>query len=141
MFVIDASVFAKAIKDEEDSSLARESLASAVETATTLIAPRLVVYELLGIALHHEIPPAAFLDLLDTMAEGGLRIVDPDRQTLLRAAEMAIDVPSIGRVTLQDAVYHALAIEVGAVLVTADFRHFRRSSHYGHVCLLPDWRP
>ncbi len=44
------------------------------------------------------------------------------------------------RVTFYDAAYHALAIDSGGTMVTADSAHLRRAASAGHLKALSHWR-
>ena len=40
---------------------------------------------------------------------------------------------------LFDTLYHALALQDNATLITADHRYFRKSVHHGSICMLADF--
>lgn len=40
---------------------------------------------------------------------------------------------------LFDTLYHALALQENATLITADYRYFNKSVHQGSICLLKDF--
>lgn len=44
-----------------------------------------------------------------------------------------------GRPSLQDCIYHAVALVEGGTFVTADERHVRKTAHHGSVALLREW--
>lgn len=44
-------------------------------------------------------------------------------------------------VTIYDAVYHALALQHGGLLLTADERYLRKAASVGAICHLKDWTP
>lgn len=71
------------------------------------------------------------LDLLDALDLP----VASDLATYRRASRIAA---SLGH-HLFDTLYHALAVERDAVLVTADERYFRKAHALGSIVLLPQW--
>lgn len=72
-------------------------------------------------------PAIALLDALE------LRVWD-DVAVLRRAAELADQLPH----HLFDTLYHAVALEQDAILVTADVRYARKAAGLGHLSLLQD---
>ena len=40
---------------------------------------------------------------------------------------------------LFDTLYHALALQENATLITTDHRHFRKSINHGSICMLADF--
>lgn len=44
-------------------------------------------------------------------------------------------------VTFYDAAYHALAIDRGGIMLTADRRYVAKCAAAGHLALIGDWRP
>lgn len=71
------------------------------------------------------------IDLLDAM---DLPVVtDPD--VFKRASRIAHELSH----HLFDTLYHALALERGSVLISADDRYFRKAQHLGRIVLLENW--
>jgi len=142
LLVIDASVFCKLFLDEPDRPQAQALFRHAIENDVHLMSPSLLLYEALSVALHYEVPFEAIHTLLDAQRAAGMRLVEPDRAVLLRAEEIATsgDTRS-GHPALQDAIYHALALEMGGTLVTADRKYVGKAEEFGEVVLLEDWAP
>jgi len=139
MIVVDASVFNKLFLDEPDRPEAIALFRYALENGLQILAPSLLLFEALSAALHYSVPFDVVHDLLSVQRSAGMRLLEPDRATILTAQKIATDgSPKAGYPSLQDAIYHAMAIELGAVLVTADKRHVAKTAHYGHVALLAD---
>jgi len=140
MYVVDASVLAKTVKREHDSDTAVEWLAHCVEKPIGIVAPTLLVYELVGLAVHTGIPAARFFERIEDARAGGLVLLEPSREDWLLAETIALGHPDHGRPGLADSVYHAIAIRRGATMITADRSHFNKTKHRGHVTMLADWR-
>jgi hypothetical protein len=69
-------------------------------------------------------------------------IEEPEATELILAEKIArTEAPGGGFPTLFDSIYHAMAIERHAMLITADRRHFAKAGNFGHITLLADWRP
>lgn len=75
-------------------------------------------------------------DLLASLADFGLAEARPDSDWRIRAVSLSVKYG----VTFQDAAYHAVALELGGVFVTADERYVRRASAAGGVSSLRLWR-
>lgn len=141
MIVVDASVFNKLFLDEPDRPQAAALFRHAIEYGIALIAPSLLLYEALPVALHYDVSFRRVHELLDAQRSAGMQLVEPSLPVLERAWEIARHgSKATGHPSLQDSIYHALAIETGATLVTADQRHFRKTNHFGYIQLLEDWR-
>ena len=56
MIVVDASVFVKLFKQEEDSDLARSFIDQMLDREEGYVAPSIALYESLSAALHVELP-------------------------------------------------------------------------------------
>lgn len=142
MIVVDASVFVKLLKQEEDSKIARDLVDRMLEEGQGYLAPSIVLYEALSAALHVELPLAVVGQLFDQFRELGLTIEEPTIQDLATAERIATSVAADkGHPTLFDSIYHAMAIERGGTFVTADQRHFAKAKQFGSVVLLADWKP
>lgn len=137
LVVPDASVLLKwalRSQDEEDAETALAVKTAWLEQSIILAVPTLWAYEVgnvLGLK-----QPAAAGALMAAMIDLGL----PE-------APVSAYVPVIfrlmrdHRVTFYDAAYHALAIERGGTMVTADRRYVARARPAGHLMALPAWRP
>ena len=134
--VVDASVAVKwflgSSSDEPHLSQA-EAVAAAIERSETeLLAPGHWLAEV--IAVLARIDPGAIDDallLLDDMKPTLIHGVP----VLKRAADMSIALNH----HLFDTLYHAVALEEGATLVTADTAYFGKAKDLGGVQLLADF--
>jgi predicted nucleic acid-binding protein len=141
MIVLDASVFAKLLVDEADRPKARALIERSLVQGEGMIAPSLLVYETLSIALRHGVPFGEAMDLLGKLRLSGLSIEEPTVGELIRAEKIATaGHAKSGYPALEDSIYHAMAIERGGTFVTADKRHFAKARQFGNLVLLADYR-
>ena len=143
MIVLDASVLVKLFKNEGDSALARQFInVQLLDKKDAFLAPSILIYETLSAALHVEQPFDRITALLDHLRTLGLMIEDPKATELILAERIArTEAPGGGFPTLFDSIYHAMAIERNATLITADQRHIGKAGGFGHILQLADWRP
>ena len=57
----------------------------------------------------------------------------------MRAAYNDLWHEKSGFPTIYDSIYHALAIQLDAVFLTADKKHYAKAKEYGHIKLLSEW--
>lgn len=139
--VIDASVFNKLFLKEDDTPDAQAFLKGAITKHTPLIAPTLLRMEMCKVALHYGVAFSVPLEILNAHISVGLELIDPSdavweqAETISRHGHKKSGFPS-----LEDSLYHALAIRAGGVFVTADERHLLKTvADFGHVVALKDW--
>ncbi|CDX49985.1 conserved hypothetical protein [Mesorhizobium plurifarium] len=141
MIIVDASIFIKLFRDEDDSEQARNLFAKNIADGRAMAAPSILLYEALSAALHYEQSFVMVAKLIAGLREGGFELLEPDMDELAKTQEMATQLsPAGGYPTLNDCVYHAIAINRAGTLVTADRRHFAKTKHLGRITLLADWR-
>jgi len=142
MIVLDVSVFAKLFLDESDHAEAEALFTYVTEHDIAFIAPTLIVYEALSIGLRHDVPFQSILSLLESARAAGLQILEPGIEELMTAERSATaGNKAAGYPSLQDSIYHAMAIERGGMFITADRRHVTKAGTFGNVTLLADWKP
>jgi predicted nucleic acid-binding protein len=134
--VVDASVAIKWFiggRPEEPFLAQAEAVGAAIERSETqLFAPS-----------HWTAEVIAVLSRLDpSTVDDALLLLDDMRPTLVssvsvlrRAADLSIDLKH----HLFDTLYHAVALEEDATLVTADEAYFARAKHLGGIGLLADF--
>jgi predicted nucleic acid-binding protein len=134
--VVDASVVVKWVfpesEMEEDTDQALAFLHAIGEGRITLLQPPHWLAEVAAVVarLHSEtVEPA--LDLLDAMEFP----VTSDLPALKRASKIARDLNH----HLFDTFYHAVALENGYTLVTADDHYFRKARWLGGIRRLANW--
>jgi len=139
--VIDASVFNKLFLKEDDTPDAQAFLTAAITARAPLIAPTLLRLEMCKVALHYGVAFSVPLGILNVHIAAGLELIDPSdviweqAETLSHHGHDKSGYPS-----LEDSLYHALAIRAGGTFVTADTRHLAKTvADFGHAVALRDW--
>ncbi len=133
----DASVLLKWVlpgDDEQDTDAALALRDEAVAGTLDLVVPQLWMYEV-GNTLARRFPADADA-LLASLADFGLAEARLDSNWRRRAVSLAV---AYG-VAFYDAAYHAVALGLGGVFVTADERYVRRASSAGGISSLRLWQ-
>ncbi|UVC08167.1 type II toxin-antitoxin system VapC family toxin [Rhizobium sp. TH2] len=139
--VPDASVFNKLFLDEPDRQHAVALFEHCSEAEIDLVAPDILRYEVMSVAMRFGIPFAFVYHILDIQRSAGLRLLEPSLKVLQRAETIATSGhEKSGYPDLHDSIYHALALELNGIFVTADHRHFAKAKAFGAMTLLEDWR-
>jgi predicted nucleic acid-binding protein len=134
--VVDASVALKWFlrQPSELHVMEAEAVGAAVErSGTELFAPVHWIAEIISVLARTK--PASIDDALVLLDDMGPVVVS-DVPVLKRAAGLSIALNH----HLFDTLYHAVALEVGAVLVTADEAYFNQAKDRGAIQLLRDFR-
>jgi predicted nucleic acid-binding protein len=128
--VVDASVALKwflAARPEEGQLAQAEAVAAAIEEShTELFAPSHWIAEIVGVLVRIE--PAIVDDALLVLDDMRPTLVD-GVSTVKRAADMAVQLNH----HLFDTLYHAVAMEMSAILVTADDVYFNKAKALGAI--------
>jgi predicted nucleic acid-binding protein len=136
--VLDASVCLKWFLhdpgDEEDSATALHLHARIRSGNDNLLQP--IVWRAEVAAGLARMLPERALDLVHELNNVDAAIVDAANNLAL-ATRLAANL----RHHLFDTIYHAVAIEHGIDLVTADEHYYRKAHRLGNIALLRDWRP
>ena len=133
----DASVILKWVlpgDDEQDADAALLLRDEAVAESIELVIPQLWIYEV-GNTLARRFPGDAD-ELLASLADFGLAEARLDSRWRTRAVSLSVTYG----VAFYDAAYHAVALGLGGVFVTADERYVSRASRAGGVSSLRRWR-
>ena len=136
--VLDASVAVKWIlpelADEPDTDRAAQLLTAVRDNRVELLQPPHWFAEVAAVIarLRPEIVNHA-IDLLDALDLA----VDADASIYKRASGIARQLDQ----HLFDTLYHALALERSAILVTSDLRYLRKARMLGAIVSLADWVP
>ena len=137
MIIVDASVFVKLFLDEPDRQHAQHLFVKAITDSMPLLAPSLLFYEAFSVALHYSVPFEEVHELFAVQRAAGMRLVEPTLEVLHRARIIATSgEDGAGPPSLQDSIYHALAVVEGGVFITADAKHFAKASQFGQIQLL-----
>jgi predicted nucleic acid-binding protein len=138
--VPDACVFTKLLYPEHDSDEARIFFKTCARTNTRLVVPELFKYEIAEVTRYKGGQLAKTLNLFDAHAMAILTVASPDRATWLLAEEIHNQGhEQSGFPTIYDSIYHALAIQLDAIFLTADKKHYAKAKDYGHIKLLNEW--
>ena len=133
----DASVLLKWVlpgDDEQDTDAALALRDEAVAGKLELVVPQLWIYEV-GNTLARRFPDDAD-ELLASLVDFGLSEARLDTDWRTRAVSLSVKY----RVAFYDAAYHAVALRLGGVFVTADERYVRRTAGAGGISTLRGWR-
>ena len=120
--------------DEQDTDAALALRDEAVAGTLDLVVPQLWIYEV-GNTLARRFPDDAG-ELLASLAGFGLTEAKLDSRWRARAVSLAVTYG----VTSYDAAYHAVALGLRGVFVTADERYVGRASRAGCISSLKLWR-
>lgn len=137
MYVVDSNVFAKLFIEEADSPQATSFFQHCIQQEIPLLAPSLLRYEILQIALYYEHPLDDALERLDQYCGFNLTLCELSHEAW-RIAEKICQTGNTksGFPSLYDSCYHALAVEQNATFITADKRHKAKAEKFGHLILL-----
>ena len=133
----DASVLLKWVlpgDDEQDTDASLALRDEAVAGILDLVVPQLWIYEV-GNTLARRFPNDAG-ELLASLVDFGLTEARLDSKWRIRAVSLSVTYG----VAFYDAAYHAVALGLGGVFVTADERYVRRASRAGGISSLRLWR-
>ncbi len=133
----DASVLLKWVlpgDDDQDTDAALALRDEAVAGTVDLVVPQLWIYEV-GNTLARRFPEDAD-ELLMSLADFGLAEAKLDARWRARAVSLSVRYG----VAFCDAAYHAVALGLRGVFVTADERYVRRASGAGGISSLRLWR-
>ena len=134
--VVDASVavkwFIRDIEEEKDVISAVDILISVGRNNIELIQPPHWIAEIIAVLsrLQPDFTNDA-IDLLDAMEIP----IGAESSVYKLASQLAIEMNH----HLFDTLYHALALQENATLLTADHRYFRKSVNHGSICMLEDF--
>jgi predicted nucleic acid-binding protein len=132
--VLDASVCLKwFLIDEQDATPAFELRTQVRNGSTELIEPAIWRCEIASVLARKD--PRGAIGMVSDFGRIDASI-DTESTSLRRATELAIALEH----HLFDTIYHAVAIEHGIDLVTADEHYYRKAHKLGHILLLRDWR-
>ena len=124
--------FRETTSRDTDAALALRD--EAVAGTLDLVVSQLWIYEV-GNTLARRFPDDAE-ELLASLADFGLTAAKLDSRWRTRAVSLSVTYG----VAFYDAAYHAVALGLGGVFVTADERYVRRASGAGGISSLPLWR-
>lgn len=143
-FVIDTSVLSLAYYPNPNQDLATEILERAGQGQLMLAAPNLIYYELLSVfskVMPDEATAWKFFGQFQDMREAGFIEIVDGAHLYEQVNRLAFLKSLNGPVSSFDASFHALAINLDYVFLTADKRHYNKThDRLGHIMLLEDLR-
>lgn len=145
--VIDSNVFFKIIANEPDSLQAENLLNWCLDNSVKLYAPKLFEYEIASIT-QKAVRENRFdktinesLLVVDIYKESLLSVIEPNKDIWLKAEEISnFGHIKSGFPSIYDSIYHAMAIKMNCVFLTADRRHYDKTKKLGNILLLEDWK-
>lgn len=137
VLVLDASVavkwFLPDAPDEADAPVAWELLTGVQKGRFTLRQPAHWRPEIAAV-LARRLPPAQAAESIEDLA-AIVGITIHDSPSVMR---LAIELSAELDHHLFDTLYHALALDAGIPLITADTRYHRKAAHLGRIVLLSE---
>lgn len=138
--VLDSCVFNKLFLQEPDREQAIDLIYTLTKRNYAVLVPSLFLYEVLSIAQLNNVSIKTVYALLIKFQNTGLHLIELDEPYI----EKALEICNTGHIksgfpSFYDAVYHALAMLNNCYFITADKRHFSKTSHLGNVVLLNEW--
>lgn len=138
--IIDSNVLFKLLHQEYDSVVAEVFLDWCVVSGVALVMPTLFTYELVAISNRVNIATERVLELIELMEQTNLTLIKPTKSMWLQAEKIANQGnEKSGFPSMYDSIYHALAMSVNGIFVTADGKHYKKSHQHGAILLLQDW--
>lgn len=139
--ILDACVAAKLFIQEHDSPDALELIRSCFDANIPIIAPDLLKYELVQVAIKKQCTLGDVLQLFDESIFKLIVTKEPDRFVWLQAEQICQKGhQKSGYPTIYDSVYHAMAIIQDGIFITSDKRHYEKAKSFGHISLLSNWQ-
>lgn len=144
-YVVDTSVAAKLFLAESLQNEARALFEAANNKYVELSAPTLILYEinnaLIASHLSVMVREMALFSFAEMINSDVLQLIPENMSLLIEAGKVAdTDTKSQGYISSYDATFHALALQLGATLITADKSHYRKTKDsIGSIVLLDKW--
>ncbi len=140
VFVADANLVIKLLVKESDTDQAKAFFADCNTRPARVFVPDHFIYEVINVAHRLGVDAGKAFDLFDAMRGNFLTVVSPTRSLWKQAQAIAQDGhPKSGYASIYDSIYHALAIDLKGLFITADKRHKAKAAQYGRLMLLSEW--
>ena len=138
--VLDANIFLKLFKEENDSGEAKKLIQHLAQSLTPILAPCVVINETLHACEREKIDISVACRLFIELQRSNLTLMLMTEGLIERAYQITkIGHEKSGFPTFSDSVYHAIALQENAVFITADHRHFVKTERLGHILMLDQW--
>lgn len=132
--VLDACVFSKQFLDESDSPQAKALIEKLVKHKIQILVPHLFVYEVLATLNTARYSITDGYQIITVLQKSNLLNVVELNSVYLNIISEICQTGHIksGFPSFYDTSYHALAVFYDCYFVTADKRHFAKTSHLGN---------
>ncbi len=138
-FTIDASVFVKIFIEEEASDVANKLIQQIDRQGHKVFVPTLFVYETFKVLVSKDVDLKSAKIAIEERGRATWKFQEPDVVTIEKVRKMIHSIPKEkGLPSFYDAIYHAIAIENDATLITADQKYYNKTKHIGNIVLLSD---
>jgi len=136
--VLDSSVVLKWFVDEVDSDLAIHLRDEYVEGLREIIIPDLLLYEISNALRYNtSFTVKEIKDSIDSIIDLEIEIVTPTKYLI----HQSIEIARTDNITCYDAIFIALAVDIGDHVITADkkFHNSLSKEYKKHIKLLSDF--
>lgn len=138
--VLDACVAAKTFIEEPDSADAVNLIRACVTNHIQITAPDIFKYEIAQISVKKSVSLDGVLKLFEGAIFKLIDMKKPDHFTWLQGEHICkTGHEKSGYPTMDDSIYHAMAILNDDMFITSDKRHYEKAKSFGHIALLKDW--
>lgn len=136
--VLDANVYVKIFKKENDSNKAHSLINLLIDNGVDIIEPQVVINETVTTCEYARQDIEEVCNFFKFLISSKLMNIIELSPAIL---ERTIDITKEGHgksgfPTFNDSMYQSIAIEEGAVFITADRRHYEKTKHLGNIELL-----
>ena len=139
--VLDANIFVKIFKEEHDSDQAKDLLKNLIKSVAPILAPPIVVNETIHVCERNHLDVEAACCLFKELIKLNLNFVPLTADLIDKTHALTkTGHEKSGFPTFSDCMYHAIAIEEDARLITADKRHYEKTKHLGNIELLERYK-
>lgn len=139
--VLDSCVFNKLFLNEADKQETIDLLTELAKRKYQVLAPSLFLYEVLTIAGISDFPLKKASLLIAQYQSANLELINLNDESINKAIEICeVGHKKSGFPSFYDASYHALAILNDCHFITADKKHLSKTTQFGHITLLKDWK-
>ena len=138
--VLDSCVFNKLFLQEPETDTAIALINHLTAKPYEIFAPNLFLYEVLAIAKVNKVDTQQIYAIIVKLQNLGLQLIELNPVIIEKSLTICdVGHDKSGFPSFYDAVYHALAILNNCYFVTADKKHFFKTSQLGNIVLLKDW--
>lgn len=138
--VIDANVAVKMLHAEADTEVAKAFFRSCIENEVKIVVPELFLYEVVNVCHRVKVNIEDVLRFYKGLKSSLLTVTSPNGDAWKRAQVISREGnEKSGFPDIYDSIYHAIALELGTIFVTADRKHFLKASQHGGIQMLADW--